>query len=71
MESLARLQELYEDLTTFSEGKLAHVERLTQELESSIQDFRHLLDKSSQNNASRETLGKGSHLEGRYDKKAG
>lgn len=69
MESLTRLQELYEDLTAFSEGRLAHVERLTQELESSIQDFQHLLDKTSQNNASRDTLVRGGLPEGLCDRK--
>lgn len=65
MESLVRLQELHEDLIAFSEGRLANVERLTRELESSIQDFQKLLDKTSQNNGSRETLGKGSLSESR------
>jgi hypothetical protein len=60
MDSLARLQELHEDLLAFSEGRLANVERLKQELETSIHDFQKLLEKTNQNNGSRETLSKGS-----------
>lgn len=60
MESVVRLQELHEDLIAFSEGRLANVERLTQELETSIQDFQKLLEKSKQDPGSRDTLGKGS-----------
>ena len=67
MESLFRLQELHEDLNAFSEGRLANVERLTLELEASIQDFQKLLDKTSQNNASREALGKGLLSQGCFD----
>jgi len=62
MESLARLQELHEDLIAFSGGSFANVERLKEELETSIEDFQKLLDKSSQNNSSRETLRKGPFL---------
>jgi Nuclear pore complex scaffold, nucleoporins 186/192/205 len=59
MESLERLQGLYQDLTAFSESRLANVERLWHELEASIDDFRKLLDKPPKNNASRESLAKG------------
>ncbi|KAF7512175.1 hypothetical protein GJ744_002337 [Endocarpon pusillum] len=56
MESLERLQGLYQDLVAFSETKLANIERLWLELEASIEDFRQLLDKPLKNNASRESL---------------
>lgn len=59
MESLERLQGLYEDLVAFSETRLANVERLWLELEASIDDFRKLLDKPPKNNASRESLATG------------
>ena len=59
MESLKRLQGLYQDLTAFSETRLANIERLWIELEASIDDFRKLLDKPHKNNASRELLAKG------------
>lgn len=59
MDSLARLQELHEDLLAFSEGRLANVERLKQELEASIHDFQKLLEKTNQNSSSLETLSKG------------
>lgn len=60
MESVIRLQELHDDLIAFSEGRLANVERLSQELETSIQDFQQLLEKSKQDSGSRDSLGKGS-----------
>jgi nuclear pore complex protein Nup205 len=59
MESLERLQGLYQDLTAFSETKLADIERLWVELEASIEDFRKLLDRPPKKNASRESLAKG------------
>lgn len=59
MESLERLQGLYQDLIKFSETKLADIERLWLEVEASIQDFRKLLDKPPKNNASRQSLAKG------------
>ncbi|EXJ84112.1 hypothetical protein A1O3_04779 [Capronia epimyces CBS 606.96] len=45
MESLTRLQYLHSDLVAFAEARLANIERLSLELEDSIQDFRKLLDK--------------------------
>ncbi len=59
MESLERLQGLYQDLVAFSETKLANVERLWLELEASIEDFRKLLDKPPKSNASRESTATG------------
>ena len=56
MESLERLQGLYQDLVAFSETRLANIERLWLELEASIEDFRQLLDKPLKSNASRESL---------------
>ena len=45
MESLERLQGLHADLLAFAETKLANIERLWQELEETLEDFRNLLDK--------------------------
>lgn len=59
MESVARLRELHDDLIAFSEGRLASIQRLAQELEDSIQDFQKLLEKSKQDPVSRDTLAKG------------
>ena len=59
MESLGRLQGLYQDLTAFSETRLANIERLWVELKASIEDFRKLLDKPPKSNASRESIAKG------------
>jgi nuclear pore complex protein Nup205 len=59
MESLERLQGLYEDLVAFSETRLANIERLWLELEASIEDFRKLLDKPPKSNASRQALATG------------
>lgn len=59
MESLDRLQGLYQDLLAFSETRLANIERLWVELEASVEDFRTLLDKPSKSNASRESIAKG------------
>lgn len=56
MESLERLQGLYQDLVAFSETRLANIDRLWLELEASIEDFRKLFDKPPKNNASRESL---------------
>ena len=44
MESLERLQGLHADLIAFAETKLANIERLWQELEETLEDFRSLLD---------------------------
>jgi nuclear pore complex protein Nup205 len=47
MESLERLQGLHADLVAFSETRLINIDRLSQELEDSIQDFKNLLDKAA------------------------
>jgi nuclear pore complex protein Nup205 len=59
MESLERLRDLYEDLLAFSETRLANVDRLLLELESSVQEFRMLLDKPAKSNVSRQSLSSG------------
>jgi len=59
MESIQRLQGLHADLVAFTESKLANVERLWQELEDSIQDFRALLDKNTVSTADRDAYNGG------------
>ena len=44
MESLERLQDLHADLVAFTETRLANIDRLWQELENTLDDFRKLLD---------------------------
>ena len=44
MESLERLQGLHADLIAFAETRLANIERLWQELEETLEEFRNLLD---------------------------
>ena len=44
MESLERLQGLHADLVAFTEVRLANIDRLWQELETTLDDFRKLLD---------------------------
>ena len=43
-ESLERLQGLHADLVAFTESRLANIDRLWQELENTLDDFRKLLD---------------------------
>lgn len=62
MESLERLEGLYQDLLAFSETRLANIERLWAELEASIDDFRNLLTKPPKNSASRELLLTGTQI---------
>ena len=59
MDSLARLQGLHADLVAFTETRLANIDRLWQELEDSIQDFRRLLDKPSAESSDREAYSNG------------
>ena len=59
MDTLQRLQDLHRDLLAFSESRLANVDRLWLELETSVQEFRQLLDKKSKLNASRTTVRSG------------
>lgn len=44
MESLQRLQDLHEDLITFTRNISTDIERLAKELEDSVEDFKNLLD---------------------------
>ncbi|OAP62814.1 hypothetical protein AYL99_02041 [Fonsecaea erecta] len=59
MDSLSRLQGLHADLVAFTETRLANIDRLWQELEDSIQDFRKLLDKSTPTSADRDAYNNG------------
>lgn len=59
MDSLARLQGLHADLVAFTETRLANIDRLWQELEDSIQDFRKLLDKPTPGAGDREAYNNG------------
>lgn len=62
MESLERLQGLHADLITFRETRLANVERLWQELQDSVQEFRSLLGKPQASAASREAFRKSMYV---------
>lgn len=62
MESLRRLQGLYQDLFAFSETRLANVDRLWGELEASVDELRRLLEKSAKSGTSRDSLAKGESL---------
>ena len=53
---LERLQNLQRDLLSFTESKLANVERLDRELGASMDDFRNLLERKRRNQASRDAL---------------
>ena len=44
-----RLQNLQRDLIAFTESRMPSLERLTAELEGSIEDLRHLLDRKRKN----------------------
>ncbi|OCT45321.1 nuclear pore complex protein [Cladophialophora carrionii] len=59
MESLERLQGLHADLVAFSETRFANIDRLWQELEGSLQDFRRLLDKSTSAASDRDAYNNG------------
>lgn len=61
MESLERLQGLHADLVAFAETRLANIDRLWQELEASIQDFRRLLDKPVPTANDRDAYNNGKH----------
>lgn len=62
MDSLERLQGLHVDLVSFIEARLANINRLSQELEDSIQDFRNLLDKPSTAAGERDAYNKGNEM---------
>jgi hypothetical protein len=59
MESLERLQGLHADLVAFSETRFANIDRLWQELEESLQDFRQLLAKSTAATSDRDAYNNG------------
>lgn len=54
MDSLERLQGLHADLVAFTEGRLANIDRLVQELQGTVSDFKKLLDKPTPSAADRE-----------------
>jgi nuclear pore complex protein Nup205 len=70
MESLERLQGLHADLVAFTEGRLANIDRLVQELQGTVSDFRKLLDKPTPSASDREKYNSGMRflrfLEGPY-----
>jgi nuclear pore complex protein Nup205 len=59
MESLARLQGLHTDLIAFSEQRLANIDRLLQELEATVEDFRQLLDTPAPSTKDRDAYNSG------------
>ena len=59
MDSLERLQGLYADLQAFTETRLANIDRLSQELQESVQELRKLLDKSAPSASEREAYNSG------------
>ncbi|EHY53218.1 Nucleoporin [Exophiala dermatitidis] len=67
MESLTRLQDLHTDLVAFAETRLANIERLSLELEDSIQDFRKLLDKATPTASDRDAYNNGKITVGEQD----
>jgi len=64
MDSLSRLQGLHADLVAFTETRLANIDRLWQELEDSIQDFKKLLDKTTPTSADRDAYNNGVMITG-------
>ena len=58
-DGLEGLQGLYNDLLSLSENRLPVVERLLEELEARVEEFRQLLDKKSKNDSSRNKLNSG------------
>ena len=55
-EPFERLQNLQRDLTSFTESRLANLERLSDELETSIEDLRRLLERKRMSQKSRDAL---------------
>lgn len=55
-DGLLALQGLHSDLVAFSENRLQDIERLVNELDSRIEEFRALLDKKGKADASRKQL---------------
>lgn len=58
-DGLLALQGLHSDLIAFSENRLQDIERLVNELDSRIEEFRELLDKKGKADASRKKLQEG------------
>jgi hypothetical protein len=58
-DGLVALQGLYSDLVAFSEKRLQDIDRLVNELDGRIEEFRVLLDKKSKADASRRVLQEG------------
>jgi hypothetical protein len=57
--TLESLQALHADLLALSESRLLNIERLGNQLDAHIKDFRALLDKKPRSDQSRQTLGAG------------
>jgi hypothetical protein len=55
-DGLLALQGLHSDLVAFSEHRLQDIERLVNELDGRIEEFRTLLDKKGKSDASRKQL---------------
>jgi nuclear pore complex protein Nup205 len=58
-DSLEALQGLHRDLLAFCENRLQDIDRLVEELESRIEEFRGLLDKKPKAEQSRRQLSQG------------
>ena len=58
-DDLEALQGLHQDLIAVSNSQLRNVDRLWNELDARIEEFRQLLDKPRKNDASREMLSSG------------
>ena len=61
MDSLSRLQGLHDDLVVFTE-RIANIERLSQQLENTVSDFKKLLDKPTPSASDRERYNKGTDM---------
>jgi hypothetical protein len=60
-DGLLALQGLHSDLLAFSENRLQDIERLVNELDSRVEEFRSLLDKKGKADASRKRLNEGTY----------
>ena len=61
-DTLAGLRGLYQDLSSLTESSFVNIDRLRDELEAHIDDFRKLLDRPPKNNSSRQAVLSGKHL---------
>lgn len=57
-DTLDALQGLHRDLLAFGENRLQDIDRLVEELEGRIDEFRALLDKKPKNDHSRQQISK-------------